>query len=600
MTNVAKVCGPLVLLLMCSIGAAQTDSNIRRGPRPLLAGEHGVGNLVADVAFRDLLESELRVEQLAKERRAIVFALSSTSCPLSKKYFPSLVSLAKKYASRDIRFVIVNPVATDDEQGMQRQQKKLGTDASYVFDQQGSLAKALGAQTTTDVIVVDSARTVIYHGAIDDQYGFGYSLDAPRQQYLVDALDALLDDRVPRIEATAAPGCVLSIKKTQDPLSPTLTYHGRISRLMQRRCVTCHRDEGVAPFPLDTYEDVASHSPMIREVVTRGIMPPWFAAAPNESKPSPWSNDCSLTKTEKRNLLDWIEGEQLEGDATDAPKPLVFAEEWGIGKPDAVFAFDEPVPIKATGIIPYKFVSIETNLKEDKWVRAVEIQPGERTVVHHVLVFVQPPGTRRNEGAGDGVSYWAIYVPGNGAQVYPEGYARRLPKGSRLVFQLHYTTNGTATEDLTRIGMTFADKPPKYEVKTASIVNHRFEIPAGVDNHQVVASIPIPTDVQVLGFLPHHHLRGKASRYELVSEGRKPELLLDVPQYDFNWQLFYKYAEPRIIKQGSSIRFTAWYDNSRDNPANPDPTRPVGWGQQTYDEMHLGYVEYTLLEGNSP
>lgn len=602
MTNLLRICSLTLLSLLFSTVTAQQESPIREGPQLLRAGEHGVGQFVADIGFGDLSGSTSSVGSVAKDHRAVVFAMSSTSCPLSKKYFPSLVEIARKYASRGIQFVIVDPVATDDEQTMRQHKKELGPNVLYVFDRQGSLANALGARTTTDIVVIDSARTVIYHGAIDDQYGFGYALNEPRKTYLIDALDALLDDRVPLIEATTAPGCVIEDEKIQaTDKGRVLTYHGHISRLIQRRCVTCHRDEGVAPFPLDTYEDVTSHSRMIRRVVSRGIMPPWFAATPDEGLPSPWSNDCSLSRTEKRDLLAWIEGDQTEGDVANAPRPLVFADEWEIGKPDAVFSFDEPVPVKATGILPYKYIRVDTDLTEDKWIQAIEIQPGDRAVVHHILVIVraQADKGKKARSSGNGDNYWAIYVPGNGAQIYPPGYARRLPKGSHLIFQMHYTTNGTATEDRTRIGLVFADERPKHEVKTASIKNNKFKIPPGAGNHQVVASIPVPADVLVLGYLPHHHLRGKASRYELISGERKPELLLDVPRYDFNWQLFYKYAEPKIIKSGSSIRFTAWYDNSPDNPANPDPSQTVGWGEQTFDEMHLGYVEYTVLEGNS-
>ena len=596
MNSLSTYFGLLLLSVYCGVAVAQNEAKIRLGPEVLRAGEHGVGQLAVDATFRDLSGKELHVGQLAKNRRAVVFAMTSTSCPLSKKYFPSLIELAKTYESRGIGFVLVNPVATDDQQVMRRQQAALGTDAVYVFDPKGSLARVLGAITTTDVFVIDSKRTVIYHGAIDDQYGFGYVLDAPRKTFVVDALDAILDNRVPLIEATAAPGCNLTIEKSQatgQDSSPSLTYHGRISRLMQRRCVACHRGGGVAPFPLDTYKDVVSHSPMISEVVKRGIMPPWFAAPHEGGQASPWSNDCSLTKTEKQDLLGWIEGDQAKGDVSNAPKPTAFAAGWEIGKPDAVFQFETAVPVKATGIIPYKYRTIETELTEDKWVQAVEVQPGERSVVHHVLVFVRPPVGSRSEG--DGIDYWAVYVPGHGAQAYREGYARRLPKGSRLVFQMHYTANGTATEDRTRIGLVFSDKPPKYEVKTASIVNTRFKIAPGADNQEVTASIQIPADVQILGFLPHHHLLGKATRYELLVPGRDPEWLLDVPRYDFNWQLFYKYSEPRIIKRGNSIRLKAWYDNSANNPANPDPTRTVGWGLQTEDEMHIGYIEYTLV-----
>jgi hypothetical protein len=601
MVNLLRTYCLFSLCVLCSIGVAQEEQRIRLGPQLLRAGDHGVGRLAEDVSFSDLSGKHLRLSHLTADRTATVIAMTSTSCPISQKYFPTLVGLAKTYAPRGIRFVIVNSISTDDQEIMRRAQSMLGADATYVFDQQGSFADALGAESTADVIVINESRTVVYHGAIDDQYGFGYSLEAARKTFLVDALDAILEKRLPAIEATAAPGCKLSLNKKQ-PSMKNITYHDHVSRLMQRHCVECHRDDGVAPFPLDTYDDVVSHSPMIREVVNRKIMPPWFAAAAQDHRPSPWANDRSLTNAETKELLAWIEGDQAEGDLVNAPQPLAFSDDWQIGKPDAVFAFDESIPVKATGIMPYKLVTIETDLDEDQWVQAIEIQPGERAVVHHVLVFVTPPGQETSTEApqSDGINYWAIYVPGNGAQVYPEGYARLLPKGSRLTFQMHYTTNGTATEDRTRIGMTFADTPPTHEVKTAGIVNHEFKIDPGADNYQIVAAIPIEHDIQVLGFLPHHHLRGKASRYELISTNGETELLLDVPRYDFNWQLFYQYADPRIIHRGSTIRFTAWYDNSPNNPANPDPTRTVEWGQQTNDEMHLGYVEYTTVSGAKP
>jgi len=192
------------------------------------------------------------------------------------------------------------------------------------------------------------------------------------------------------------------------------------------------------------------------------------------------------------------------------------------------------------------------------------------------------------------IDYWAIYVPGNGSHAYPDGYARRLPKGSRLTFQVHYTPNGTATEDKMKIGFRFADSPPKYEVQTASVINGRFEIPPHAEKHRVKAELKVPDDAEILGFLPHHHLRGVASRYELIDKNGDSRMLLDVPDYDFNWQLFYEYADPPIFKKGSIVRFTGWYDNSENNPANPDPDITVRWGQQTEDEMHVGYIEYAV------
>ncbi len=274
------------------------------------------------------------------------------------------------------------------------------------------------------------------------------------------------------------------------------------------------------------------------------------------------------------------------------PEPLEFNGRWQIGQPDVVYEFPRAVPIKATGVMPYKYVTIDTGITEDKWVEAVEVLPGELSVVHHVLVFAVSAGERFSNA----VDYWAGYVPGNGARVYTPSYARRLPKDSKLVFQMHYTPNGSATTDKTQIGLRFADAPPQQEVKTGSILSRRFAIPPRAQNHKVQASMRVPFDATILGFLPHHHLRGVAGRYELVSKDGI-ETLLDIPNYDFNWQLFYQYASPRIFPRGSTIRYTAWYDNSADNPANPNPNTTVRWGSQTSDEMHIGYIEFAVPRG---
>jgi len=292
---------------------------------------------------------------------------------------------------------------------------KFGDLAIYVFDKDESLAKAFGAKTSTDVIVIDPSRTVAYHGAIDDQYGLGYSIDAPRYRYLTEALDALLDRRKMLVSATAAPGCMLDIDPKK--LSANLvTYHQQVSRLLQYHCVDCHREGGVGPFALDTYDDAVAHAPMIREVIDRGIMPPWFAATNAKGLASPWINDRSLSVVEKEEILGWIANGKVAGDPKDSPQPKTYPGGWLIGKPHAEFQFAKPVQIKATGTMPYQNVVVETNLPEDKWVQAIEVRPGNLSVVHHVLVFIQVSDEEngpRDDGADKRSGYWGIYVPGN-------------------------------------------------------------------------------------------------------------------------------------------------------------------------------------------
>lgn len=580
--------------------AKHLEPPVRQGPELLVPGEHGIGRFITDMEFALIDGATRRLHGNSKNKLTVV-AFTSTSCPLSKKYLPTLIDIQHDFTSRGVRFILVNCMATDKPEEMKAAAARFTSSVEYTFDNGSHLATHLGATSTTDAFVLDSSNTVVYHGAIDDQYGFGYSIDTPRCTYLRDALEAALDQRPILVTATAAPGCVLE-KKHAASTSTDLTYHQQISRLLQRHCVECHREGGVGPFALDTYEDAIAHAPMIREVVDRGIMPPWFAASDATPAASPWINDRSLSISEKQQFLTWVDNKTPAGDPTHAAVPRSFADGWLIGKPDAVFEFAEPVKIKAAGTMPYQNVVVETHLKKDQWVQAIEVQPGNRSVVHHVLVFIHGADEGdgpRDDAADERSGYWGIYVPGNSTLVYPEGYAKRIPKGARLRFQMHYTPNGTATEDSTRIGLVFAKEEPKHEVRVAGIVNVGFRIPPGAGNHQVVASIPsVPTDIQILAFLPHMHLRGKAARYDLISGG-ETRTMLDIPRYDFNWQLLYRYAQPVDVKAGDSLRFTAWYDNSRGNPANPDPYKEVRWGPQTTDEMHLGYVEY-IVPGSKP
>ena len=571
---------------------------VREGPKPVRPGDHGIGRRVADVTFTDLAGTSQSLTTIADDR-IVVFAMTSTSCPLSRKYLPTLEELVAS-SGAGIAWILVNPVATDKPADMQAVATRFGDRVTYVHDADGRLAATVGSTSTTDVVVLAADRTIAYHGAIDDQYGFGYSIDAPRSRYLVDALAALRVGDAPLVAATEAPGCVLD-RPSAAAVTADVTYHGRISRIVSRHCVECHRDGGVGPFSLDTYDDLVAHAAMVREVIDRGTMPPWFAA-PTTADPetgrvhTPWANDRSLATAEKRDLVAWLAGGRPEGDPADAPAQRQYADGWQIGTPDAVFEFAAPVVVQATGVMPYQTVIVETHLPEDRWVRAIEVQPGDRNVVHHALIHLagaeeQADGPR-DAAAEERRGFWGEYVPGQNTLVYPEGFAKKLPKGSRLKFQMHYTPNGTATTDRTRVGVIYAKGPPKHEVRVAGIVNARISIPPGAADHREEASLKLPFDATIIGFLPHLHVRGKACRYELIRGDRTRTTLLDIPRYDFNWQLLYRLHEPLALQAGDTLVFTAWYDNSAGNPANPDPTSTVRWGPQTFDEMHLGYVEY--------
>lgn len=586
----------------------QTDSpqaSLQGGPEPRKPGERGIGGWLP--RLDSLRPQDLRDQAVSLDEwiagRVSVFAMTSTSCPASRRYHATLRDLVNSPDYAEVAWVIVAPIETDSRDELLEFQQSLSGRALVLPDPQGVLAQAVGCLTTTDTTLIDATRTVRYRGAIDDQFGVGYALEKPRRRFLVDAIQATINSQPLAISATHAPGCTLdappeSPALTEAATDAEITYHGQISRLLLKSCVECHRKGGVAPFALTDYREVIAHASMIREVVDAEIMPPWFAAEePQGSKPA-WANDRSLSAEEKRVLLKWLEGARLEGDPQDSPPQPDFVGNWSIGEPDAIYAFSAPVPVQATGTMPYRWVTVDTGLEETRWVQSIEVLPGAREVVHHVLVFVEDPA---DEAAGQRAvrdergGFWAAYVPGNSSLTYPQGLAKRLPAGARLRFQMHYTPNGKATEDVTRLGVIFADGPPQYEVKVHGISNHRLSIPPGAANHREEATLRVPFDVRLIGFMPHMHVRGKACQYELESSDGS-QMLLEVPRYDFNWQLLYRPLEPISVNAGQTLRFTAWYDNSPGNPANPDPAREVRWGQQTEDEMHLGYVEYILVD----
>ncbi|MFM8617948.1 MAG: redoxin family protein [Opitutaceae bacterium] len=567
----------------------------REGPRVLKPGDVGVGRRVADVAFTDLEQRAGRLSDFAGSK-ALVIAFTGTGCPLARKYTPTLVKLEREFGPRGVAFLLVNAAAADPVADIRAMRAEHGLRGRYVHDVEGAFARALGAKTSTEMFVLDAARTVVFRGAVDDQHGLGYSLEAPRRRFLADALEAFLAGGTPLIAATDAPGCALEVERSNAGVvaSGSLTYHGRISRIVLANCVECHRPGGVGPFSLLTYDDVVSRAGMIRRQVSRGAMPPWFAAPGKAGEPAHWRNDRSLSVEDKADLLAWLEGDRLLGDPADAPRPRVFAEGWLIGNPDAVIELPRAVAVKADGVMPYQTLRVETTFTEDKWVKAYELQPTAREVVHHIIVRVHAKGARlaRGEGESERDGLFAAYVPGNSHAIFPPGFAKKIPAGATVTFQMHYTPNGKATTDRTRLGLVFASEPPRHVIEVAGVANPRLRIPPGAGNHAETAAITLPFDATILGFMPHMHLRGKAARYETVLPDGSRRLLLDVPRYDFNWQLPYEFAEPPTLPRGSRLIYTAWYDNSAVNPANPDPSREVRWGPQTYDEMMLGYVEY--------
>lgn len=565
---------------------------LTEAPQILKGSEHGVGHMLPDLLLRDVKGGEKKLSEHLAGSQGLVIAFFGATCPISGKLGPELARLEKDAAARKVGMMLVCPVAAETPEDIQKFVSSHALSSPVMHDTDGQLSAALAATTTTESFLVDSARTLLYRGAVNDQYGLGYSKEKVTQTYLRDALAALVEHRLPGIAATTAPGCALDLKKTASVAQTRVTYHHQISRILQASCLECHRKDSVGPFSLETYEDVIENAGMIRKQVERGVMPPWFAAPLAAAEESPWKNDCSLSTQDRSDLLTWLDSDRPQGNPADAPAKLSYPKQWQLGEPDAIVQLPRAVSIKAEGTMPYQFLTVETNFPEDRWVRGYEILPTDASVVHHVIVQVHKKGAKLRDRGEGSEGYWAAYVPGNTHNLWPDGFAKKLPAGATVSFQIHYTPNGKATEDQLRMGLHFAKEEPRYIVHTAAVTQHRLNIPPGKPDHVEVKEQAVPFDMHVLGYLAHMHVRGKAFKFEVTRPDKSHEVLLDIPRYDFNWQLRYDYAQPRFLPRGSQFKITAVFDNSEKNPANPDPTKTVRWGQQTFDEMMIGYIEY--------
>jgi hypothetical protein len=424
----------------------------------------------------------------------------------------------------------------------------------------------------------------------------------------------------------------------------TPTFNKDIAPILYANCTTCHRAGEIAPMSLLTYKEARPWARAMATQVTNGTMPPWHAD-PAHGK---FSNERRLTDEQKSTIVRWASGGAPEGIPADLPPPPPYVEGWRLGQPDVVLSMQEDYPIPATGTIPYVYFEVPANFPEDRWIQSWELRPGNRAVVHHVIVYARPPQSAAAPQArpadpnaprplplltfAEGMDIPAGqtggrplpegqrppafpndrprprtlgnsiggYVPGNSTRVFPEGTAMRLPAGWSLMFQMHYTTTGETTSDRTRLGLTFAKQPPKIALSGSALVNGSLHIPPGATDHRVDAEVTINRDIMLYSMTPHTHVRGKRWTYEVIYPDNRRETILSVPNYDFEWQHEYVFQEPLRLPGGTKLHATAWYDNSKANKANPDPTKDVWWGDQTWEEMMFTGLTFSVVAAPAP
>lgn len=362
-----------------------------------------------------------------------------------------------------------------------------------------------------------------------------------------------------------------------------VTFTKDVAPIFFAKCAECHRAGEVAPFSVLAYKDARPWAKSIKEKVLDKTMPPWHAD-PNHGT---FKNDRRLSKAEIDTIVAWVEQGAPEGNAKDLPPVPKYVDGWSIGKPDQTFSIPEQTFV-TEGVEKYRYLQVTTNFTEDRWVQAAEIRSTGRNAVHHVIVFVQAPGSA---GTEDG-NLLCGFAPGEQPAVFPLGFGKKIPAGAKLTFQMHYTPNGKDTKDITTLGLIYAKETPQHEIKTRPVMNPRFVIPAGADNHEVMSSYLLKEDIRVTSFMPHMHLRGKDFVFKAVAPNGTSKILLNVPKYDFNWQTYYLPTDPVAIPKGTKIECVAHYDNSKNNKFNPDPTKDVKWGDQTWEEMMIGWISY--------
>jgi len=381
------------------------------------------------------------------------------------------------------------------------------------------------------------------------------------------------------------------------PTAARVTFTRDVAPILYNRCVECHRAGEVAPMALITYNETRPWAKSIKQKVVDRSMPPWLASPENTH----FKNNRRLSQKEIDTITAWVDAGAPKGSDEDLPAPPKFEEGWAIGKPDAIISLDQEVAVPAEGVIPYKYLTVQTNFNEDKWVQAAEIRAGNRKVVHHIIVYVQEPGVKNDQPAegrgGRGVKL-SGFAPGEQPKVFPSGTGRLIKKGSKLTFQMHYTPNGEATTDRSYIGLVFSKTPVQKIALTGTATNSRFVIPPGDGNYEVRSSWTAPDDVRIIDLMPHMHVRGKDFTYTAVYPDGRSEVVLQVPKYDFNWQLLYQFKEPLFLPKGARLDCVAHFDNSGRNKYNPDPTKEVRWGDQTWEEMMIGWFDYILEKEN--
>ncbi len=545
---------------------------------------------LADVALIDANGNHHRLFRYKADKGLVLYS-QRAGCPIVNVNLPKLAALRARFEAQGIRFLIYNS-AGESRDEIRAWAQDYGVELPILRDADQLLLNELGVERSGVATLVDSTtRRIVFQGAVDDQSNYEAQKPQATKHYLADAIEALVAGRPVAVPVAESLGCLMTPLPPEMPLASN-HYATLVAPVIREKCVTCHRPKGAGPFAFTSYALAQRWAAMSKETIISGRMPPHDA----DPEIGHFAFDRSLSGSEKRNLVRWIDAGAPRGEGPDPLEaPLAVAPEWPDGPPDLILSLP-PYQVPATGIIDYLYPSVPTGLTTDTWVRRVVVLPSSEAVTHHVLAFLEPFDDCRPAGltADDWVG---VYSPGvdmssGGIADSSRGDAALLlPAKSTVYLQVHYTTTGKPVANTIRIGIYFHKGAPTYRLRTMGIPSDLL-IPPGVADYPVSASHTLKEDIVLYGLYPHMHYRGSRAKYTVDVPGQGSEVLLSVPRYRFNWQNIYYLAEPRRVPKGATVHFSGAFDNSSDNPLNPDPTKTVPFGNQSWDEMFIGYLVY--------
>ena len=561
------------------LGALLTLAATGSGPATSPIGRHIDGFSLNNVAGQKVSLEDHR------DAKATVVVFVGAECPLVQQYLPRVAEISQQFEKQGAAVLCINSNVQDSPSEMLAFARKLNTTLPILMDPGAKVADAFGAHRTPEAFVLDKDHVIRYRGRIDDQFEIGVQRPRATRSDLVTAIEEVLAGKTVSVPETKVIGCIIGRSSRKMAETPSVTYAEHVEPIFRARCIECHRAGEISPFSLTSYEDAKAWGETVAEIVDERRMPPWFA----NPKYGHFSNETQMSDSERSVIRKWVDEGCPSGDVSKVPPLPKFVEGWALGEPDKIYHMNKDFHIPATGAVGYQHYTIDPGFTEDMWAISSEARPGARGAVHHILVFAIPPGGSVREELMDGHLIGA-YAPGVPAHALGPGQAVFMPKGTKIVMQMHYTTNGVAQVDRSSVGLRFcrADQV-KQQVESGMAINFLLMIPPRNANRTIQASHIFEEDQLLLTLTPHLHVRGKAFRYEAVYPSGEREILLDVPRYDFNWQITYRLEEPKRMPKGTKLLCTAVFDNSADNPNNPNPNIWVRFGPQTWDEMLIGW-----------